>query len=195
MRQWVIVILAYLIGNFATSILVGKLLANIDIRHHGSGNAGSTNVFRTLGLKAGALTFLGDSIKGIVAVLIGKAFGGETLGVICGVAVIIGHNWPVFLKFKGGKGIATSIGVGFMVHPLSAFICVTIGIVILFISKYVSLASVTAITLLPLVLYLLKGKEYLPFGLILAAMAIYRHRGNIERLLKGTERKITKKTS
>ncbi|GAB6088332.1 glycerol-3-phosphate 1-O-acyltransferase PlsY [Alkaliphilus crotonatoxidans] len=194
MLQWAIVILAYLIGNFATSYLVGKLIGNIDIRHHGSGNAGSTNVLRTLGLKAGALTFLGDSLKGILAVILGRAYGGEALALICGVAVVIGHNWPVFLKFKGGKGIATSIGVGLMIHPPSALICIAIGLFILAITKYVSLASISAITLLPLVLYILKGKDFILFGLILAMMALYRHRSNIKRLLSGTERKITEKS-
>lgn len=194
MLQWVIVVLAYFIGNFATSIIVGKLTANIDIRQHGSGNAGSTNVFRTLGLKAGAITFLGDSLKGVVAVLIGRYYGGETLAMICGVAVIVGHNWPVFLKFKGGKGIATSIGVALMVQPLAALICITLGVIILFTYKYVSLASVSAIALLPVVIFFTSSIDYFLFGVILAALAIYRHRENIQRLRAGTERKITRKS-
>ncbi|KAB3538556.1 glycerol-3-phosphate 1-O-acyltransferase PlsY [Alkaliphilus pronyensis] len=185
---WILV--AYLLGNFSTSYFVGKIAANIDIRNYGSGNAGSTNVLRTLGLKAGAWAFLGDSLKGVIAVFLGKYYGGVTLMLLCGIAVIIGHNWPFVLRFKGGKGIATSIGVGLFVQPLSALICIIIGVIILFRFKYVSLASITAISLLPFV-FIIHGTQYFLFGLALAIMAVYRHRGNIQRLLNGTERKIS----
>ncbi|SCX87503.1 glycerol-3-phosphate 1-O-acyltransferase PlsY [Alkaliphilus peptidifermentans] len=184
------IFIAYLLGNFSTSYFVGKIAANIDIRNYGSGNAGSTNVFRTLGLKAGAWAFLGDSLKGILAVYLGRRFGGESLMLLCGIAVIIGHNWPVALKFKGGKGIATSIGVGLFVQPLSALICIIIGVIILFRFKYVSLASVSAISLLPFV-FIFHGTNYFLFGLFLSIMAIYRHRSNIKRLINGTESKIS----
>lgn len=194
MQQWWVILLAYLIGNFATSFLVGKLGANIDIRNHGSGNAGSTNVFRTLGLKAGIITFFGDSLKGVAAVYLGRHFGGEQLALLTGLAAIIGHNWPALLKFKGGKGIATTIGVMVVLQPLASIIVILFGSFILYRYKYVSLASVTAIALLPVVLYFFEGTDYLLFGLVLAGMAIYRHRGNIQRLIKGTEGKISEKS-
>ncbi|MBM7614564.1 glycerol-3-phosphate 1-O-acyltransferase PlsY [Alkaliphilus hydrothermalis] len=194
MQQWWVILLAYLIGNFATSFIVGKLGANIDIRNHGSGNAGSTNVFRTLGLKAGIITFLGDSLKGVAAVFLGRHFGGEQLALLTGLAAIIGHNWPALLKFKGGKGIATTIGVMVVIQPLASAIVILFGSIILFRYRYVSLASVTAISLLPVILYFFEGTHYLFFGLVLAGMAIYRHRENIQRLMKGTERKISKKS-
>lgn len=189
-----IVLIAYFIGNFSTSYLVAKLFAKIDIREHGSGNAGSTNVLRTLGVKAAALTFLGDLLKGVIAVYLGNKYGGSMLALLCGVAVVIGHNWPVFLGFKGGKGIATTIGVVIAIKPLVALICVSIGVVILFRFKYVSLASITAISVLPFTI-IIYGLNYFLFGLILALLAIYRHRENIKRLLAGNERKIGEKSS
>ena len=193
MLPFILILIAYLLGNFSTSFIVGKLVGNIDIRNHGSGNAGSTNVFRTLGLKAGLLAFIGDSIKGVLAVYIARRFGNETIALIAGAAAIVGHNWPIVLKFKGGKGIATSIGVALMIHPTSALICISLGAVILIVFKYVSLASVSAIALLPIFLYF-KGRDYFIFGLLISFMAIYRHRENIKRLLNGTESKITSKS-
>ncbi len=192
-KAFVIVIFCYLIGNFSTSLVISKLWAKVDIRQHGSGNAGATNVVRTLGLKAGVLTFLGDALKGVVAVLIAKKFGGETIALFSGVAVVMGHNWPLIFGFKGGKGISTTIGVALTIYPLGALICILIGILIIFKTKYISLASVTAISLFPIVL-IFSGFKYFVFGLILAIMAIYRHRGNIKRLREGTESKFGQKT-
>lgn len=188
----ILVLVAYLLGNFSTSFFVGKIFANIDIREHGSGNAGSTNVLRTLGIKAAALTFLCDLLKGVLAIYVGRKFGGESMALMCGVAVVIGHNWPVLLKFKGGKGIATTIGAVLMLKPLVAFICVSIGVGILFKYKYVSLASITAVSLLPVVISIF-GMNYFIFGLILAFLGVYRHHQNIKRLLAGTENKIKSK--
>lgn len=193
MEEFLLVLIAYLLGNFSTSFIVGKLFGRIDIRKHGSGNAGSTNVFRTLGAKAGAIALVGDALKGVLAVYLGQRFGGADLALICGGAAIVGHNWPIILKFKGGKGIATSIGVVTMIQPLSALICIAFGLVILFKFKYVSLASVLAISILPIVIAY-KGRDYFIFALVLALMAIYRHRANIKRLMNGTENKITTKS-
>jgi glycerol-3-phosphate acyltransferase PlsY len=187
------VLLSYTIGNFSTSIIVSKLWAGIDIRKYGSGNAGATNVLRTLGMKAGLVTFIGDALKAILAVWAGSQLGGEGTALICGVAVVIGHNWPVFLGFKGGKGIASSIGVGLFVNPMVAIICIIVGVLIVAKTKYVSLGSLVAIGLLP-VLLLFSGFKFFLFGLILALMAIYRHKENISRLLKGTESKLGQKS-
>lgn len=187
------VILSYFIGNFSTSIIVSKVWAGIDIRKYGSGNAGATNVLRTLGLKAGLVTFVGDALKAILAVWLGDKLGGENVALLCGIAVVMGHNWPLLLGFKGGKGIASSIGVGLYVHPMVAIICIAIGILIVAKTKYVSLGSVVAISLLPILLLFVQFKLFL-FGLALAAMAIYRHRENIDRLLKGTESKLGQKS-
>ena len=193
-KNFLLILIAYLIGNFSTSYLVSKIFAKIDIREYGSGNAGSTNVLRTLGVKAAAFTFLGDLLKGIIAVYLGNVVGGFNISLLCGIAVVVGHNWPVFLEFKGGKGIATTIGVVVSIKPLVAFICISIGIIILFKFRYVSLASIIAVVILPFTI-IIYGFEYFLFGLILALLAIYRHQENIKRLLAGNERKIGEKTS
>lgn len=189
-----LILISYFIGNFSTSYYIGRILGKIDIRDYGSGNAGSTNVLRTLGKKAAALTLLGDLLKGVVAIYIGTKFGTGLVVLACGVAVVIGHNWPILLGFKGGKGIATTIGVGLTVKPISALICIVIGIIILYRYKYVSLASIIAISVFPFTL-LIYGVNYFIFGLILALLAIYKHRENIKRLLAGNERKIGDRSS
>jgi len=194
MLDIVIIAIAYFIGNISTSFIVAKLMANVDIRSVGSGNAGSTNVLRTLGKKAAAITFLGDSLKGVAAVLIARFFGiHEYIELFAGVAVVVGHNWPVFLKFKGGKGIATTIGVTLAINYFAALICLSIGIIILIKSKYVSLASISAITVFPVFLFF-QSTQYFFFGTTLCLLAIFRHRENIQRLMNGTERKIGEKS-
>ena len=192
-KNLLLILIAYLLGSFSTSYLIAKLFARIDIREHGSGNPGSANILRTVGKKAAAFTFLGDLFKGAIAVYLGNIFGGATVALLCGIAVVIGHNWPIFLRFKGGKGIATTMGVVISIKPLTALICISIGVAILFKFKYVSLASITGIVILPFVI-IVYGFNYFLFGLILALLAIYRHRENIQRLLAGNERKIGEKS-
>jgi len=189
----VVVIFSYLLGNFSTSLIVSKLWADIDIRKHGSGNAGATNVLRTLGLKAGLITFLGDALKGAISVFIAGKLGGENLELLAGTAVVIGHNWPIIFGFKGGKGIATTIGVVLMIYPLGALICILVGILVVIKTKYISLGSLVAICLLPILL-IFSGIKLFLFGVSMAAMAIIRHRTNIKRLMEGTESKLSKKT-
>ena len=118
MKYVLVSIIAYLLGNIATSYIVSKVFGKIDIRDYGSGNAGSTNVFRVLGAKAAVIAFLGDVLKGTAAVLIGRYIGGSYGEILAGIFVIIGHNWPVFLGGKGGKGIATTIGLMLPIDPL-----------------------------------------------------------------------------
>ncbi len=187
------IIISYFIGNFSTSLLISKFWAGIDIRKHGSGNAGATNVLRTLGIKAGILTFLGDALKGVIAVWIGRKIGGEDIALLCGIAVVMGHNWPVLFGFKGGKGISTSIGIVFAVYAPIAVICILIGIVMIIRTRYISLGSIIGISLLPL-LFLTISFKYFLFGLALAIMALFRHSANIRRLLHGTESKLGEKS-
>ncbi|AKL95601.1 glycerol-3-phosphate acyltransferase PlsY [Clostridium aceticum] len=190
--QLLILVIAYMLGNFSASYIIGKLSANIDIRNYGSGNAGTTNVMRTLGYKAAVFTLLADCLKGVLAVYIARRLGSENLAMMAGVAVVLGHNWPILLGFKGGKGIATTIGVALSIHFTIALVCVVIGIIILILSKYVSLGAIVAITLFPILL-VSQGWNYFVFGLMLCVLAIYKHRENIQRLRQGTERKITEK--
>jgi glycerol-3-phosphate acyltransferase PlsY len=186
-----VVLISYFIGNFSTSVIVSKVWANIDIRNYGSKNAGATNVLRTLGLKAAIVTLIGDILKGILALWIGKKVGGNDIALICGMAVIAGHNWPALFRFKGGKGIATAIGVILMLHPLIGLICISVGILVIIKTKYVSLGSIVGICLAPFLLLSVDLKHFL-FALILSIMALFRHRSNIERLIHGTESKINK---
>ena len=194
-----IIIIAYLLGNISTSYLVAKKLTGIDIRTQGSGNAGSTNVLRTLGKKAGAMTFVGDLLKGVIAVWIAKIISdvsgidqqtAQYLGV---VFVVAGHNWPVFLGFRGGKGVATSLGAMLAVNPIIALICFATFLVIVFFTKYVSLGSVLGILMSPVLMILVENKKGVFVTLFLSLSVIYTHRANIKRLLNGTERKIGQK--
>ena len=187
-------VIAYFMGNFATSYIVSMRSAKIDIRQHGSGNAGATNVLRVLGAKAAAITFVGDALKGVLAVVIGRYLGGSYGAILAGLFVVIGHNWPILLRFKGGKGIATTIGVMLAINPFVVLIVFVIGVAILATTRYVSLASIVGMIVFPITMMVSKQPvEYITFSIILALLAIYRHRANIGRLLKGTESKLGQK--
>lgn len=191
-----VIIISYVLGNFATSYILGKMYKNIDIRKHGSGNAGATNALRVLGKKLAAVTFLIDALKGVLAVIIGGLILGETGRLIAGIFVVIGHNWPVVLKFKGGKGIASTIGVVISINYQVALICIIIGLIIVIKTKYVSLGSVTAMSLLPIITIIINRPfdlHFLIFTLLLSIMAILRHKSNIRRLINGNESKIGQK--
>lgn len=195
----IIIITAYLLGNISTSYIVAKRLAGVDIRTQGSGNAGSTNVLRTLGKKAGALTFIGDVLKGLIAVLIARfiAYGvnldDTTCAYIAVVAVVLGHNYPVFLGFKGGKGVATSLGSMLGMNPLVALLCLGFFIIIVAITKYVSLGSILGIGLSPVIMMLNHNTKGVLVTLFLTISVVITHKENIKRLLNGTERKLGQK--
>lgn len=191
------IIISYLLGSISFSYFIAKIWMGIDIRNYGSGNAGATNVLRVLGTKPAIIALLGDALKGIIAVYLGKLTGDESIMLLCGLAVVIGHNWPIFLKFKGGKGIATSLGVILTISPLSSLILIIIGVLIIYITRYVSLGSITSAIILPFIFYMLhKSGYYLVFALVLTFLALFRHRSNIQRLLSGKESKLgEKKTS
>jgi glycerol-3-phosphate acyltransferase PlsY len=203
-----IAILCYLIGSFPSGYLVGKS-QGIDIRQHGSRNIGATNVLRVMGKKWGYLVFLCDSLKGFLAVKLGVLLaaaagtgGDATLaGVAGGICCIIGHNYTVWLGFKGGKGIATSIGVLLAIVPiLIVMIVLLVWLAVFFIWKYVSLASVSAALSLPLAVLILfplvaHGNYWVLviFSIIVATLAVWRHRSNIDRLLQGKENRFGSK--
>ena len=195
----IIIVVAYLLGNISTSYIVAKRLAGVDIRTQGSGNAGSTNVLRTMGKKAGALTFGGDVLKGVVAVGFARILAyymksdQVTFAYIAVVAVVIGHNWPAFLGFKGGKGVATSLGSMLAINPVLALTCLAAFIIIVLVSKYVSLGSVLGICLSPVLMLITHNTKGIWVTLFLSASVIYTHRANIKRLLNGTERKLGEK--
>ena len=197
LKSFIIGILSYLIGNFSSAYILGRVFKKTDIRTYGSGNAGATNALRVFGKKFGLLAFILDVLKGILAVYIGGKLMGDKGRLIAAILVVLGHNWPIFLKFRGGKGVATSIGVLLSLHLPTAIICIIIGAIVIIKTRYVSLGSITAACLVPIVGLVTNrpfDKNYFITTLILGSLAILKHRGNIGRLIKGKEFKIGEKT-
>jgi len=196
---------AYLLGSVPTAIWVGKSFHNIDIREHGSGNAGATNAIRVLGWKTGVPVLLIDVFKGWIAAMLPVFFnlaGDETalltnLQIAAGVSAVIGHIFPVFAQFRGGKGVATIFGVMIAIHPAVTLTCFGIFIVVLLIWSYVSLASISAALAFPILLIGLFGSPSMLlkiFSVIVAIALIITHRKNIKRLLRGEESKFIRKS-
>lgn len=186
-------VIGYLIGNFASSYFIGKITRNIDIREHGSGNAGATNTFRVLGVKAGIIVFILDVLKGVLATLVGWWLTGNQYGaILAGSMAVIGHNWPVLLNFKGGKGIASSFGVVLTMFPVIALILFAIAVVLIAITKYVSLGSIVAAISFPFLLIAFSQPLVITLmGTVLSIIALCRHKENIKRLLNGKENKFS----
>ena len=185
-------IVAYLLGSIPNGLVFGKLIWQVDLREHGSHNIGATNAWRTLGKGPGFLIFLLDFFKGFIRVWLGSVLAGTPMAmVLAGICAIIGHSCSVFLKFKGGKGVATGLGVIVMLMPLPAPIVFAVWLLIVKISGYVSLGSIIAAALVPILAWLQGyAMEYTVFGLLAAAFVIVRHKANIIRLLNGSESKI-----
>lgn len=192
----IILVLAYLIGSISPSYLIAKHFYGFDIREKGSGNAGTTNAYRTMGKKVALITLLVDILKGALAAYIGLKTLGREFAPFTGFMAVIGHNFPFYLDFRGGKGVATSIGMATVAAPKVLAFCAAIALPVLFITKIVSAASITAfIVLLLLSIYLMitDGPMYLIIVFVpLAVLNLYRHRSNIKRILNGTENKIGK---
>lgn len=202
--------IGYVIGAFQTGYFYGKA-HGIDIREHGSGNAGATNTLRTLGWKAGVITFAGDCLKAVGSVLLvvailGANFDGDprVLGMYAGLGAVLGHNFPFYLKFKGGKGIACTAGVAFAVCPEAVPACFAAFVICLWLTKYVSLGSILMATLfiIQIIEFNFMGVfgfstanaiEYSVLAVVFGLLAIWRHKANIERLLAGTENKVGSK--
>lgn len=206
----VIAIIAYLIGSINPSIILSKLLGKGDIRTQGSGNAGTTNTLRVLGKGPAALVLLIDVLKAVIAVLLGKWIitWGNTVEAIkvcndyalmaSGIGVILGHNWPIYYGFKGGKGVATSLGVILVIEWRIGLICLVFALTLMLLSRMVSLGSISAAILYPVLVFILPGTAfnsrwlYLAFAIVLALFVLFRHKANIKRLLNGTENKLWK---
>lgn len=183
----------YLIGSIPSGLIVSRWMRGVDLRRYGSGNIGATNAFRTLGMAGGALVLAADALKGYLAVSLTMfaLLPGLLLPVakvVFGLTAIAGHNWSVFLGFKGGKGIATSLGVLLAISPQVAAMAALLWVAVVALSRYSSLGSVAAAVAVP-ILMILNGDHpvYIAFGVLAASFALYRHRGNIQRLLKGQE--------
>lgn len=198
----VLIILAYLIGSFASSVFFGRWFHGKDLRQHGSGNAGGTNAIRTFGWKTGILVMVTDLFKGWLAVQLAhlSSFyipGSDdfiTYQMILGSAAIIGHIFPVFAKFKGGKGVATTLGVVFAISPVATLITAGVFLIMVLLTKYVSLSSIIAGFSFPFIVVLLINTttpSVIVFSLVVAIGLLFTHQKNLERLLNNEERKAT----
>ena len=201
----VMAIIAYLIGSINFSVIISKKVAGFDVREKGSGNAGSTNMLRSVGKGAAALTLLSDILKGVVAILIAIGIGNLVkdadkglLVQIAGVAVVLGHTFPIFFGFKGGKGVATSLGILLMTNWQIGLICLVFALVLMVLTQMVSLGSCAAAVLFPVLTLFIKehyivaeGGNYFIYSVILAVIVLYNHRSNIKRMLNGTENKLS----
>ncbi len=178
----------YLIGSIPFSYIVSQKLGHVDIRKHGSGNTGATNVYRTLGRKIGLIAFVGDFLKGALAVLIGYLMGGTDAGTICGTVAVLGHCYPFSLGFKGGKGVATAAGMVMATQPLIGLITLVVHLTTLKTIKYMSVSSIIAALMLPLLAIMLNTSDvYVGCSVFLGFFVIYRHKSNIQKLLRGEE--------
>lgn len=186
----VYVILAYLIGSIPSGLIIGKGLFGTDVRQFGSKNIGATNTYRVLGLKAALPVFICDALKGAIGVFL-LASDGPAFAILGGILAMVGHNWSIFLGFKGGRGVATGLGVLIALSPLVAIICFAIWGIIVYPTKLVSLGSIIAAAAVPLLMFL-TGQSwwYVGFGALAALFVILRHRDNIIRLLSGKELKV-----
>ena len=203
-----VAIIAYLIGSVNFSVIFSKKFAGFDVREKGSGNAGTTNMLRSVGKKAAAITLICDILKGVVAIGIAILLGyipdmnKELLVQIAGVAVILGHTFPVFFGFKGGKGVATSLGVLLLSNWQIGLICLVFALVLMILTRMVSVGSCAAAILFPVLTLFINehytvltegksGNVYFIYSVILAIIVLFNHRENIKRLLNGTENKIS----
>lgn len=204
MATYIIVsIIAYLLGSISFSVIFSKKLAGFDVREKGSGNAGTTNVLRTVGKKAAALTLLCDCLKGVFAVLVAFIAGkivkdtdSSLLVQLAGIFVVLGHTFPVFFKFKGGKGVATSLGVLLITNWQIGLICLVFALILMSLTRFVSLGSIAAAILFPVLTvfihenYLVPGNHVI-FAIIMAILVVFNHRSNVKRLLEGKENKLS----
>ena len=205
----IIGIIAYLIGSVNFSILISKKVAGFDLREKGSGNAGTTNVLRTVGKGAAAVTLILDILKGVVAIYVAILYGKIVTGItnlpidhsilvqVAGIFVILGHTFPIYFGFKGGKGVATSLGILITTNYQIGLICLVFALILIVLTKMVSVGSLAAAILFP-VLTLFLGKEnyivpgnYFIYSIAIALIVIFNHRANIKRLLNGTENKLS----
>ena len=205
----IMAIISYLIGSVNFSVILSKKMAGFDVREKGSGNAGTTNMLRSVGKKAAALTLICDILKGVVSISLAMILGNivpnmnkELLIQIAGISVVLGHTFPVFFQFKGGKGVATSLGVLLMSNWQIGLICLVFALVLMILTRMVSLGSCAAAVLFPVLTLFINdnytvltegknGNAYFIYSLILAVIVLYNHRSNIKRILNGTENRLS----
>lgn len=187
-----VVIIAYLLGSLNTSVIVSKYFLHDDIRKYGSGNPGASNMVRQFGFKYGLIVLFGDMSKGLTATIIGKLLCGDTGVYYTAIAAVVGHNWPIYYRFKGGKGVATTFGALLVIIPWWAAVGFVVFAIVLVLSRYFSLASLVSLLCIWVVIVITKTANV---GLVMtmsviALLVVYRHMDNIKRLLDGTEKKL-----
>jgi acyl phosphate:glycerol-3-phosphate acyltransferase len=201
MKELFLIITAYLIGSVPTALIISKHFFGVDIREYGSGNMGATNTFRVLGSKFGTIVMIGDMLKGILAVALynllpyylTNELDRTNLMIGLGLAAVAGHIYPVWAQFRGGKGVATLFGMLLAIQPVVAASCVGVFLLVLFLTRYVSLSSILASVALPIcVLWIYNEKEvfYRVFAVAVSALVVLTHQKNISRLLKGNENRV-----
>jgi len=191
MSSYILIVFAYLLGSVPVGVLLARL-KGADPRKVGSGNIGATNVMRAAGKVTGALTLVGDILKGLLPVAVAFIMGEPVIVVAAaGLAAFLGHLFPLFLGFKGGKGVATALGVYLRLDPFAVFITVIVFVLVLLKWRFVSLGSLVGVAAMPLLLYLLNAPDYYIYlALVIGALIFIKHKDNIRRLLAGTENKI-----
>lgn len=195
MNYVIIAIIAYLLGSISFGMIVAKLAGGPNLREVGSKNTGATNVLRVMGVKVGLTVFVLDILKALIACIIGRVWMGLNGAMIAGLAVVLGHNWPCFFQFKGGKGVASTLAVMLMTFPIPACICYVVAIALIAATKYVSLGSITLAALFAVMVIATNWANWLVivWVLLIAGLLIWRHHANIGRLLSGTENKLGSK--
>jgi len=188
------IIISYLLGAVPFGLMFSKLFSDVDVRTIGSGNIGATNVLRAAGKNAAVLTLLADGLKGLIPVLVvNRVFQNDAVTALSGAAAVLGHVFPIYLKFKGGKGVATSYGVVLAVAPWTGMICLVVWALVAFIWRYSSLSALISFACYPVLTFFSGSPPSKPYGLLslfMFGMIYYRHRENIRRLLSGTETRI-----
>ena len=201
----VMAIIAYAIGSINFSVIISRKMAGFDVREKGSGNAGSTNVLRTIGKKAAAITLICDILKGIVsiivAIIIGKLSKNSSPALLVEIAalmVVLGHTYPIFFEFKGGKGVATSLGVLLLINWKIGLICLLFALALMAITRMVSLGSISAAVLFAVLTVFIRDSyiveyeaNFIIFGILLAGLVLFNHRSNIKRIIDGSENKLS----
>lgn len=210
----VVIILSYLVGSIPTALIVSKVVKGIDIREHGSGNMGGSNVFRVMGWKYGVLVIILDALKGALAVIIvarlylgNFPFNNVTpfddftlIQIIAGLSAVIGHIWTAFAGFRGGKGIATALGFLVTIITIDMLFALGVFLIVVYISRYISLGSISAAVSVPLIMIIRENifnvdiqgyHTILPFSIVLAFLVMYTHRANLSRLFNGSENRIS----
>lgn len=194
MKEILLVLFCYIIGSIPFSYIFSRVLGGVDIRARGTGNVGATNVLRTLGIKIAVVSLTGDVLKGAVSAWLGLYFGGPGLAALCTLMAVAGHCWPLFLKFRGGKGVATWGGALLVLMTTDALIAASILLIIITVSRIVSLGSICTVAILPVLALLTKQPwQYVVLSFVIGSIVIFQHRSNIERLRQGTEKKINEK--